>query len=242
MWIPTQFWRWVLLPRNFAGKNNLGVAERTMIGNNVQFAQYIGLSKQYVGRLRKLGRLVIVDGQIDFEKSKKKIAETADISRQNVFDKTKQEPEKPKAAEPKKKSKTPKKRQNAKTPAGKTKTADKPEQPTPEQHESAIAPGMDGGIKEQFNLARAAYQGYQAKLKKIEYERIRGTLGSLDQIQKVGFEIGKIIKTRMATFAIRAAPVVTHETSEKANREYLMREVENVIAEIREELEQKKGG
>ena len=58
-----------------------------MIGNNVQFAQYIGLSKQYVGRLRKLGRLVIVDGQIDFEKSKKKIAETADISRQNVFDK-----------------------------------------------------------------------------------------------------------------------------------------------------------
>lgn len=212
-----------------------------MIGNNVQFAQYIGLSKQYVGRLRKLGRLVIIDGQIDFEKSKKKIAETADISRQNVFDKTKQEPEKPKAAEPKKKSKTPK-RQGAKTPAGKTKPADKPEQPAPEQHESAIAPGMDGGIKEQFNLARAAYQGYQAKLKKIEYERIRGTLGSLDQIQKVGFEIGKIIKTRMATFAIRAAPVVTHETSEKANREYLMREVENVIAEIREELEQKKGG
>lgn len=212
-----------------------------MIGNNVQFAQYIGLSKQYVGRLRKLGRLVIIDGQIDFEKSKKKIAETADISRQNVFDKTKQEPEKPKAAEPKKKSKTPK-RQGAKTPAGKTKPADKPEQPAPEQHESAITPGMDAGIKEQFNLARAAYQGYQAKLKKIEYERIRGTLGSLDQIQKVGFEIGKIIKTRMATFAIRAAPVVTHETSEKANREYLMREVENVIAEIREELEQKKGG
>ncbi len=66
-------------------------------------------------------------------------------------------------------------------------------------------------------------------------------MGSLDQIQKVGFEIGKIIKTRMATFAIRAAPVVTHETSEKVNREYLMREVENVIAEIREELEQKKG-
>lgn len=213
-----------------------------MIGNNVQFAQYIGLSKQYVGRLRKLGRLVIVDGQIDFEKSKKKIAETADISRQNVFDKTKQEPEKSKATEPKKKSKTPKRQKNAKTPAEKTKPADKPEQPAPEKHESAITPGMDGGIKEQFNLARAAYQGYQAKLKKIEYERIRGTLGSLDQIQKVGFEIGKIIKTRMATFAIRAAPVVTHETSEKANREYLMREVENVIAEIREELEQKKGG
>ena len=77
-----------------------------------------------------------------------------------------------------------------------------------------------------------------SSLKKIEYERLRGTLGSLDQIQKVGFEIGKIIKTRMATFAIRAAPVVTHETSEKANREYLMREIENVIAEIREALEQ----
>lgn len=221
-----------------------------MIGNSTQFAQYMGVSRQYVGKLKQKGRLVFVGDKIDFEQSKIKMEQTADISRQDVFNKTKPTtpkpvPEKPVETKKKKNAKTPKR------PAGKKKTTTaknanvaaeaKTKQPDPEQHETAQTPGMDGSIREQFNLARAAYQGYQAKLKKIEYERTRGTLGSLDQIQKVGFEIGKIIKTRMATFAIRAAPVVTHETSEKVNREYLMREVENVIAEIREELEQKKG-
>lgn len=179
-----------------------------MLGSYSQFAQYMGFSKAYVGKLKKKNRLVFVGDKIDFEKSKAKIAQTADISRQDVFDK-----------------------------AGKEKSTAKPAQK--QTHESASGSSMDSDIKEQFNLARAALQGYQAKLKKIEYERTKGTLGSLDQIQKVGFEIGKIIKTRMETFAIRAAPVVTHETSEKANREYLMREVEAVIAEIREELEKK---
>lgn len=181
-----------------------------MMGSYAQFAQFMGFSKQYVGKLKKQGRLVFVGDKIDFAKSKAKIAKTADVSRENIIDKG-GKPEPAPATAPKEK---------------------------PETHESIGATGTDAAIKEQFNLARAALQGYQAKMKKIEYERLRGTLGSLDQIQKVGFEIGKIIKTRMATFAIRAAPVVTHETSEKANREYLMREIENVIAEIRDELEQ----
>lgn len=181
-----------------------------MTGSYAQFAQFMGFSKQYVGKLKKQGRLVFVGDKIDFEKSKAKIMQTADISRKNFIDKG-----------------------GSQQPA--QETAQKEKQET---HESISSGGTDGSIKEQFNLARAAYQGYQAKLKKIEYERTRGTLGSLDQIQKVGFEIGKIIKTRLETFAIRAAPVVTHETTEKANREYLMREIENVIAEIREALEQ----
>lgn len=183
-----------------------------MIGSYAQFAQFMGYkTKSYVNTLKKQGRLVFAGDKIDFEKSRAKIAQTANIAFQNVLDK-------------KPVSKTEKKQESAPT-------------DNSAQQESQNF-GTDASIKEQFNLARAAFQGYQAKLKKIEYERLRGTLGSLDQIQKVGFEIGKIIKTRMATFAIRAAPVVTHETSEKANREYLMREIENVIAEIREALEQ----
>ncbi len=186
-----------------------------MIGSYAQFAQFMGYkTKSYVNTLKKQGRLVFAGDKIDFEKSRAKIAQTANIAFQNVLDK-------------KTVSKTEKKQESAPT-------------DTAAQQESQSF-GTDATIKEQFNLARAALQGYQAKMKKIEYERLRGTLGSLDQIQKVGFEIGKIIKTRMATFAIRAAPVVTHETSEKANREYLMREIENVIAEIREALEQTKG-
>lgn len=183
-----------------------------MFGSYAQFAQFMGYkTKSYVNTLKKQGRLVFAGDKIDFEKSRAKIAQTANIAFQNVLDK-------------KPVSKTEKKQESAPT-------------DTAAQQESQSF-GTDASVKEQFNLARAAFQEYQAKLKKIEYERLRGTLGSLDQIQKVGFEIGKIIKTRMATFAIRAAPVVTHETSEKANREYLMREIENVIAEIREALEQ----
>lgn len=182
-----------------------------MTGSYAQFAQFMGFSKQYVGKLKKQGRLVFVGDKIDFAKSKAKIAKTADVSRENIIDKGG-------------------KKESA--------TVTAPQKEKPETNESTGGIGTDASIKEQFNLARAAFQGYQAKLKKIEYEQARRNLGSLDQIQKVGFEIGKIIKTRMATFAIRAAPVVTHETSEKANREYLMREIENVIAEIREALEQ----
>ena len=192
-----------------------------MIGSYRQFARYMGFkSDSYVATLKKKGRLVLVGNKIDFEKSKKRIAETADITKQNVLDKTdaKQSPTK----ETTKQQNTPKKK-------------------------AVIVPPSDTDAesmyndKQKFNIAKAEYQVLQAKMKRIEYERACRTLGSLDQIQKVGFEIGKIIKTRMATFAIRAAPVVTHETSEKANREYLMREIENVITEIRDELEQKKG-
>lgn len=188
-----------------------------MIGSYAQFAQYMGFSKQYVGKLKQKNRLIFAGDKIDFEKSKAKIAQTSDITRKNVLD----EPAPP-------------------PPAKKTKA------PTQTKTQPVVAPqddwsGQYNTDKQNFNKSKAELQDLQVKIKRIEYEQARRNLGSLDQIQKVGFEIGKIIKTRMATFAIRAAPVVTHETSEKANREYLMREIENVIAEIREALEQTKG-
>lgn len=195
-----------------------------MIGSYRQFAQYMGFTKSYVGTLKQKGRLVFVGDKIDFEKSKAKIAKTADITRHNVLDKA---AEKEKTAPA---SKTPKEQKPKKQ---------KTDTPAPETDLDDI--DLYGDDKQKFNRSKAEYQELQAKLKRIEYEKAMRTLGSLDQIQKVGFEIGKIIKTRMATFAIRAAPVVTHETSEKANREYLMREIETVIAEIHDELEQTKG-
>lgn len=198
-----------------------------MIGSYRQFAQYMGFTKSYVGTLKQKGRLVFVGDKIDFEKSKAKIAKTADITRHNVLDKV---AEKEKAAPAPKTPKTPKTQKPKKQ---------KTDAPAPETNLDDI--DLYGDDKQKFNRSKAEYQELQAKLKRIEYEKAMRTLGSLDQIQKVGYEIGKIIKTRMATFAIRAAPVVTHETSEKANREYLMREIENVIAEIRDELEQTKG-
>ncbi|MBQ7185992.1 MAG: hypothetical protein IJR92_04270 [Alphaproteobacteria bacterium] len=187
----------------------------------------MGFTKSYVGTLKQKGRLVFVGDKIDFEKSKAKIAKTADITRHNVLDKV---AEKEKAAPAPKTPKTPKTQKPKKQ---------KTDAPAPETNLDDI--DLYGDDKQKFNRSKAEYQELQAKLKRIEYEKAMRTLGSLDQIQKVGYEIGKIIKTRMATFAIRAAPVVTHETSEKANREYLMREIENVIAEIRDELEQTKG-
>ncbi len=107
-----------------------------------------------------------------------------------------------------------------------------PAEPTPPQECSTA--------KSQFDQARAAYQMYQANLKKIELDRAIKSLGSLDQIRAMGYEIGKIVKNRMVTFAIRAAPVVTLEADEKKNREYLMVEIEKVMEEIRDELEQLK--
>lgn len=179
-----------------------------MIGSYAQFAQYMGFkSKSYVNTLKKQGRLVFAGDKIDFEKSRAKIAGSADISRQNVFDK----------------ATTP-------TAGGKNNKSSSADIPMPS--------GDGSSAKSQFDQARAAYQIYQANLKKIEYERAMRTLGSLDQIRAVGYEIGKIIKTRMATFAIRAAPAVTLEKDEKKNREYLMAEVEKVIEEIRDEFEQ----
>lgn len=193
-----------------------------MIGSYWQFAQFMGYkTKSYVNTLKKQGRLVFVGDKIDFEKSKAQIAKTADITRHNVLDK---EVKKEKS-----------------TTAPKTKKPKKQKQETSTSQSDFDDVSLYGDDKQKFNRSKAEYQELQAKLKRIEYEKAMRTLGSLDQIQKVGFEIGKIIKTRMATFAIRAAPVVTHETSEKANREYLMQEIENVIAEIRDELEQTKG-
>ncbi len=112
---------------------------------------------------------------------------------------------------------------------------DKQRQSSPPPNEPTGDPaGMSA--KQQYDLSKTAEKIWSAKSKKLEYERRLGKLGSLDQIQKIGFDIGKIIKTRFSTFAIRAAPVVTNETSEKANREYLLNEVDRIMSEVMEEV------
>lgn len=97
--------------------------------------------------------------------------------------------------------------------------------------------GSNKQAKEQYDLARTMKEAYSAKYKKLEFEKLLGKLGSLEDIQRYGYEIGKIFKTRLATFAIRAAPVVTKEMSEKANREYLLGEMDRILQDVTDEIE-----
>lgn len=56
--------------------------------NQSQFARLIGMSRQHVSKLKASGRLVLVDGQVDVEASRKRIAETeggrSDVAERNA--------------------------------------------------------------------------------------------------------------------------------------------------------------
>lgn len=101
-----------------------------------------------------------------------------------------------------------------------------------EQNIDEQTSGANKQAREQYDIARAMKEAFAAKQKKLEYEQLVGKLGSLDEIQKIGYDIGKVFKTRLATFAIRAAPVVTKEQSEKTNREFLLNEMDKVIQDV----------
>jgi hypothetical protein len=217
--------------------------------NQVEFAAYMGVSKQYISSLIKRGALTgayTVDNQgydIDAAKAKAIIIANMDPSRTRGRkppgrppgpkkpDKPKKKPQpKPKAVKPKKKSAKPKKPKIAGTPAPEPKP-----QPTPEEKEHVIESA--GIVREMdFGRARTLHEQYKAALKKLEFDRQKGLVIDGPETYRRRFEIARQIRDQCLSIADRCAPVVAAESDQHKCREILLTEIRYIIDGIRQEI------
>jgi hypothetical protein len=217
--------------------------------NQVEFAAYMGVSKQYISSLINRGALTgayTFDGQgydIDADKAKAIIIANMDPSRARGRkppgrppgpkkpDKPKKTP-KPRTAKPKKKPIKPKKSKIAGTPAP---TPEPKPQPTPEEKEKVIESA--GIIREMdFGRARTLHEQYKAALKKLEFDKLKGLVIDGPETYRRRFEIARQIRDQCLSIADRCAPVVAAEPDQHKCREILLTEIRYIIDGIRQEI------
>jgi hypothetical protein len=219
--------------------------------NQVEFAAYMGVSKQYISSLINRGALTgayTFDGQgydIDAAKAKAIIIANMDPSRARGRkppgrppgpkkpDKPKKKPQpKPKAVKPKKKSAKPKKPKKTGTPAPKLEPKS---QPTHEEKEQVVESA--GIVREMdFGRARTLHEQYKAALKKLEFDKLKGLVIDGPETYRRRFEIARQIRDQCLSIADRCAPVVAAESDQHKCREILLTEIRYIIDGIRQEI------
>lgn len=171
------------------------------------FAREIGRTRQYVNKLVRNGKVVLVKsgGQemVDVERSKALLAHTADV---------------------------------ANDPAAKVNGGRQSVGMTMREGEAAQTDPMTAKSSEQYTKSRAVKEGYSARLKKVEFEEKMKTVVRKDGVEKAAFAVSRVLREKLKAFPNRLAPKVTVITDQKENFILLTDEVENLIREIQDAI------
>ena len=171
------------------------------------FAREIGRTRQYVNKLVRNGKVVLVKsgGQemVDVERSKALLAHTADV---------------------------------ANDPATKVNGGRSSVGMTMREGEAAQTDPMTAKSSEQYTKSRAVKEGYSARLKKVEFEEKMKTVVRKDGVEKAAFAVSRVLREKLKAFPNRLAPKVTVITDQKENFILLTDEVENLIREIQDAI------
>ncbi len=166
------------------------------------FAREIKRTRQYVDKLAKQGKLVMVKkngkSQIDVERSKALLTQNADV---------------------------------ANDPATKV-NGGRPSVGMTMREDQTPSDPMTAKSSEQYTKSRAVKEGYSARLKKVEFEEKMKTVVRKDGVEKAAFAVSRVLREKLKAFPNRLAPKVTVITEQKENFILLTDEVENLIREI----------
>jgi len=147
--------------------------------NQAEFAALMGWSGAYVTKLKQAGRLVIVDGRVDVEASKVRIADTRDPNRDDVVS-----------------------RNAASRTAG-----EQPVQAAPPSKLSGDADIDEEGIVD-FQTARALKENYLARQAKIDYEERTGKLVDAERLAQAQFELARQVRDSMLAIPPRLQDIL----------------------------------
>lgn len=182
--------------------------------SKAEFARHVGVSRPAVTKMVNNGRIPVrADGKINLEEAvvayegSKQIGRevSADNGRKGGRGNTSGQ-EKPKKAAPKKKP-------------AKTKPVSPPT-PEPEPDDEPItATGItQQNLAAQFNKAKLAEKTYQAKLKEIEYKKVRGELLDRDEVAADARATAEDVRGKLFAIAPKLAPQVVDKTPREAQR------------------------
>ena len=188
--------------------------------NQAEFARNIGVSKPYITKLVKTGKLKLNEnGKLNLEESKKILSSSKNPS----FDANREHAQKQKGVPLKERVE---KAQSVKPLNEKAKDLIDDEDTKDLDSESMYK------INILFNKARAAEKVALAKLRDIDVKIKKGELLEAETVKREAAEVGNLITQKLYNMVYKLAPLLVGVETQKQAKDILESEVEIVLEEL----------
>ena len=210
--------------------------------NQAEFARNIGVSKPYITKLVKTGKLKLNEnGKLNLEESKKILSSSKNPS----FDANREYAQKQKGVPLKERVEKAQSNENWTVLQGKEKdeyieslkpkTAPKKEKPK-DLIDDEDTKDLDSEsmykINILFNKARAAEKVALAKLRDIDVKIKKGELLDAETVKREAAEVGNLITQKLYNMVYKLAPLLVGVETQKQAKDILESEVEIVLEEL----------
>ena len=188
--------------------------------NQAEFARIVGVSKPYITKLVKTGKLKLNEnGKLNLEESKKILSSSKNPS----FDANREHAQKQKGVPLKERVE---KAQSTKPLNEKAKDLIDDEDTKDLDSESMYK------INILFNKARAAEKVALAKLRDIDVKIKKGELLEAETVKREAAEVGNLITQKLYNMVYKLAPLLVGVETQKQAKDILESEVEIVLEEL----------
>ena len=210
--------------------------------NQAEFARIVGVSKPYISKLVKTGKLKLNEnGKLNLEESKKILSSSKNPS----FDANREHAQKQKGVPLKERVEKAQSNENWTVLQGKEKdeyieslkpkTAPKKEKPK-DLIDDEDTKDLDSEsmykINILFNKARAAEKVALAKLRDIDVKIKKGELLDAETVKREAAEVGNLITQKLYNMVYKLAPLLVGVETQKQSKDILESEVEIVLEEL----------
>ena len=188
--------------------------------NQAEFARIVGVSKPYITKLVKTGKLKLNEnGRLNLEESRKILSSSKNPS----FDANREHAQKQKGVPLKERVE---KAQEARPPKNeKTNLID--DEDTKDLNSESMYK-----INILFNKARAAEKVALAKLRDIDVKIKKGELLEAETVKREAAEVGNLITQKLYNMVYKLAPLLVGVETQKQAKDILESEVEIVLEEL----------
>ena len=190
--------------------------------NQAEFARIVGVSKPYITKLVKTGKLKLNEnGKLNLEESKKILSSSKNPS----FDANREHAQKQKGVPLKER-------------VEKSTAENMPKQETPKTTNNDsedlgnTVPNDMFKINILFNKARAAEKVALAKLRDIDVKIKKGELLEAETVKREAAEVGNLITQKLYNMVYKLAPLLVGVETQKQAKDILESEVEIVLEEL----------
>ena len=190
--------------------------------NQAEFARIVGVSKPYITKLVKTGKLKLNEnGKLNLEESKKILSSSKNPS----FDANREHAQKQKGVPLKER-------------VEKATAENIPKQETPKTTNNDsedlgnTVPNDMFKINILFNKARAAEKVALAKLRDIDLKLKQGELLEAETVKQEAAEVGNLITQKLYNMVYKLAPLLVGVETQKQAKDILESEVEIVLEEL----------
>lgn len=92
------------------------------------------------------------------------------------------------------------------------------------------------GSNNEYEAARTEKEIYRAKMAKLNYERMEGSLVYAADVKNTAFETGRMLRDQLLNIPARVSPIIAAERDTKKVNEILTKEIRQVLETIAADL------